>query len=263
LKSLYVSHLISPLRCLLWNHSMSLTSFLHCAVCFEITLYLSFLLLVYWIAQAGGGVQGQGELWLTCGVVRCGVVLTSFFLAILCISSSSCFDHESKVIIPHHVCPLTSAALKSFLSLTPHISMLLFLLLIIHLCCILLFFYFKARSKRDGVLHRTYLLFLPVRRGSLSHIIWAPFFLDFHSRHRSSNRSHLQLLQGLQMDHRKARKHLRRRLDLDLDRVRKPLGMVWPGIIKKSAPHWAYGNDKCIIFFNKRIDLNYYLVCIY
>jgi len=79
---LYITHLIS----------------FHRAACFEITLYLSSHFsyssaAFRKIAHAGG--QGQGELWLTCGVVWCGVVLTSFFLTPIIPSSLEIVHHSS------------------------------------------------------------------------------------------------------------------------------------------------------------------------
>ena len=64
-----------------------LVSFLHRAVCFEITLYLlshfSYSSAAFCkIAQAGGGGQGQGEL-LCHGVVRCCAVLLLLLLLLL------------------------------------------------------------------------------------------------------------------------------------------------------------------------------------
>jgi hypothetical protein len=68
-------------------YNICLVSFLHRAVCFEITLYLSSHLTHFSyssaafciIAQAGGGGPGQGELLCHC-VVLCGVVCSDFFV---------------------------------------------------------------------------------------------------------------------------------------------------------------------------------------
>jgi len=72
---LYISHLIREVHTLQLILYHSRISFLHRAVCFEITLYISShfsysCAAFRKIAQAGGGGQGQGELWFH-GVVRC------------------------------------------------------------------------------------------------------------------------------------------------------------------------------------------------
>ena len=80
-------HLISPSRLLLWNDTISLISFLLFVCCFRK------------IAQAGGGGQGQGELWchgVCCCILEyfeqslllwCGI--TNWFIVHVCSGWSS------------------------------------------------------------------------------------------------------------------------------------------------------------------------------
>ena len=109
---------------------MSLTLFLHCAVCFEITLYLSShfsysSVAFRKIAHGGGGGEGQGEIWCHSVMRCCFVIVSDILIALLFIIHSffarlfltTMLSSPSRLSIHHRCCEINPISW-----LTPHLS---------------------------------------------------------------------------------------------------------------------------------------------